>query len=180
MFERFTKSARHVVLNAVSEAENDRAERVTAEHLMLSLLRAPAVTASLLADSGVLPEDVRDEFAQARRRAGLTQSEVDALSGLGIDLPSIVSRIEATHGPDALAAPKRRRPHLPGSHIPFADEAKNILTNALVQAKENRDRHISDHHFLLAMAAAPGVPAQILAEHGLTYTAVLRHFAKAG
>jgi len=181
MFERFTTSARQVVLDAVTEAEQDRATRVAPEHLLLALLRDTARTASLLTGSGLTPDIVRAESSRTHRQAGLTQSEADALSDLGIDLASIVDRIEAAHGQNALAAPRRRRPHLPLGHIPFAAEAKAILANALTQAREHRDRHIADHHFLLAMASTPGqLPAQILADHDLTYAAVRRHFAKAG
>lgn len=176
MFERFTKAARQVVLDAVTEAEQERARSITPEHLLLALLRDATRSAPLLATAGLTRDVIRQEFAAAHRQAGLTPAEAEALTHLGIDLTAIVSQIEAAHGPNALATPRRRH----SGHTPFAPEAKSVLTGALAQAREHGARHISDEHFLLALAATPtSLPAQILSAHGLTYRAIRTHLAQA-
>ena len=169
MFERFTKSAKQVVFTAVVEAEQAKAPEITPEHLLLALLREGARSAPLLTAAGLTKETVRAEFAEAGRRAGLTEAEAAALGELGIDLNAVVDRVEATHGRNALAGPARRRPRFPLSHIPFTQEAKSVLVAALREARERSDRQITDEHLVLAMAATPGVPAQILTGHGLSY-----------
>lgn len=35
-----------------------------------------------------------------------------------------------------------------------------------------RDRRIGDEHLLLALTVRPGVPAEVLADHGVTYESV--------
>ncbi|GAB3453118.1 Clp protease N-terminal domain-containing protein [Actinophytocola sediminis] len=179
MFERFTKVAKRLVLDAVTEAEHARADTITAEHLMLALLRDGTRSGPLLADAGLTREAIRAEFASANRRAGLTESEAKALGDLGIDLTAIVDRVEATHGKNALApTPRPRRLLL--NHIPFSPEAKSVLNNSLAQAREHGARHIADEHFLLAMAAAnTRLPATILAAHGLPHATIKTRLAKA-
>ncbi|MDW8806237.1 Clp protease N-terminal domain-containing protein [Streptomyces scabiei] len=180
MFERFTKDARAVVLGAVEHAERTRAGEVTEEHLLLSLLDREASRASFaltalgLAGAG-RRESVERDLAEARRRGGLSRADVDALSGLGIDLTEIVSRVEETHGVGALASDtkgiRRGRKRLSG-HRPFTREAKGVLTRSLRAAHAHRDRHIGDEHLLLALTTRPGVPAEVLADHGVTYEAL--------
>jgi hypothetical protein len=41
-------------------------------------------------------------------------------------------------------------------------------------ALAQRDRYIGDEHLLLALAARPGVPAEVLADHGVTYASLRR------
>jgi ATP-dependent Clp protease ATP-binding subunit ClpA len=179
MFERFTKAARQVVLNAVVEAEREQAPKITPEHLLLALLHEGTRSAPVLTTAGLTKEVVRKEFATAHRRGGLSETEAEALAELGIDLAAVVARVEATHGENALAPTSRRRSRHPLGHTPFTSQAKSILVNALRQAQEHNDRHVADEHFLLALAATPGLPAQILATHNLTYPHLRTHLAKA-
>ena len=166
MFEKFTAATRQVVLDAVTEAERERAAEVTPEHLLLALL-CGARSAPVLAEAGLTRSTLLDAFATAHRRAGLTDADTEALAALGIDVPAIVDRVERVHGPDALAAPRRRR--FPKSHLPFAPTAKAALSGALRQAKERRHRHIGDEHLLLALSTGTGPATQALTDHGLTY-----------
>lgn len=101
MFERFTKDARAVVEGAVAHSERVGAETVEEEHMLLALLdregsRGSFALTSLGADG--FREALERDLADARRRGGLSRSDAEALSGLGIDLSEIVSRIEEAHG----------------------------------------------------------------------------------
>ncbi|MFF8384529.1 Clp protease N-terminal domain-containing protein [Streptomyces kanasensis] len=176
MFERFTKSARSAVKGAAAHAERADADAVTEEHLLLALLDlegGPSATA--LAALGVTGRRVSVEsaLAEARRRGGLTRADADALAGLGIDVTEIVAKVEATHGAGALAGGRRPARRWSG-HRPFTRSAKDVLERSLRVALGRGDRHIGDGHLLLALAARPGVVADVLADHGATYTALER------
>lgn len=182
MFERFTKDARAVVLGAVDHAERSRAVMVDEEHLLLALLDREASRAAFALDALGLAErrgSVARALTEARRRGGLSRADADALSGLGIDLTEIVSRVEEAHGVGALESgrtdgSKKGRGGRWSGHRPFAPGAKQLLTRSLRVALAHRDRHIGDEHLLLALTAHPGVAAEALADHGVTYAAVER------
>lgn len=175
MFERFTKDARDVVKEAVAQAERAGAPRVDSEHLLLALLDREGSRASFALGALGLTErrePVRAALERVRRRGGLTQAETDALAGLGIDVPEIVARVEEVHGAGALSGGKGggRR----SGHRPFGRDAKAVLTGALRAATARRDRRIGDEHLLLALTVRPGAPAEVLADHGVTYESVTR------
>lgn len=110
MFERFTKDARDVVRGAVEYAERAGVRSIGAEHLLLALLDREGSRASFaLAALGLAEgrESLRQALAEARRRAGLTRADADALAGLGIDVTEIVSRVEEAHGAGALSGDRR-------------------------------------------------------------------------
>ncbi|MFH8464731.1 Clp protease N-terminal domain-containing protein [Streptomyces sp. NPDC017991] len=195
MFERFTKDARAVVLGAVGHAERLDAETVEEQHLLLALLDREASRASFALTSlglGGRRESVQRALAEARRRGGLSRADTDALSGLGIDVSAIVSRVEEAHGEGALEAAhgngkgdgrgdgndsgrgKGWWAGFVGQRRPFARGAKDVLTESLRMALAQQDRHIGDEHLLLALAARPGVPSEVLADHGVTYVALRR------
>lgn len=176
MFERFTKDARAVVTGAVEHAERGGAKTVDAEHVLLALLdregsRASFALAAL--GGGRWLESVRGALEQARRRGGLSQAETDALAGLGIDVAEIVARVEEVHGVGAMSGDRKDRAWWSG-HRSFSRGAKDVLERALRIAVARRDRHIGDEHILLALTARPGVPAEVLADHGVTYEALTR------
>ncbi|MFF6997257.1 Clp protease N-terminal domain-containing protein [Streptomyces sp. NPDC008313] len=176
MFERFTKDARAVVLGASEHAESSGAEAVEEEHMLLALLDREASRASFaLAALGVDKRraSVREALADARRRGGLSRADADALSGLGIDLTEIVSRVEEAHGVGALGSGRKGAGRWPGRR-PFARGAKDTLTRSLRIALARRHRHIGDEHLLMALLIHPGVPAEVLADHGVTYESVTR------
>ncbi len=161
MFERFTRDARSAVTGAVAEAERTGAQRVGEEHMLLSLLALGA-----LDPLGVDRTAICDDLAAARRRGGMSKADEEALAGLGIDLAEIVSRIEETHGEGALSDPASRsrsgRPR-------FSPGAKKVLEQSLRIALGRKDRHISTLHLLLSLLSRPGTPAEVLADHGVTY-----------
>ncbi|MFE9019673.1 Clp protease N-terminal domain-containing protein [Streptomyces sp. NPDC007808] len=176
MFERFTKDARAVVTGAVEQAERGGARTVDAEHLLLALLdregsRASFALAAL--GGGEWLESVRRALGEARRRAGLSQAEAEALAGLGIDVTEIVARVEEVHGVGAMSGDRKDKGWWSG-HRSFSRGAKDVLERALRIAVARRDRHIGDEHILLSLTARPGVPAEALADHGVTYEALTR------
>ncbi|MET7737987.1 Clp protease N-terminal domain-containing protein [Streptomyces sp. NPDC005402] len=174
MFERFTKDARAVVMGAVEHAEG--AGSVDAEHLLLALLDQEAGRASFalaalgLADRG---DAVREALGEARRRAGLSQADTEALAGLGIDVSEIVARVEEVHGVGAMSGDRKDKGWWSGRRS-FGRGAKEILEKALRIAMARRDRHIGDEHILLALTVRPGVSGEVLADHGVTYESVVR------
>ncbi|MET7693329.1 Clp protease N-terminal domain-containing protein [Streptomyces sp. NPDC005483] len=176
MFERFTKDARAVVMGAVEHAEQVGAGAVDAEHLLLALLDREAGRASFalaalgLAERG---DAVREALGEARRRAGLSQADAEALTGLGIDVSEIVSRVEGVHGVGAMSGDRKGKGWRSGRRS-FGRGAREILEKALRIAVARRDRHIGDEHLLLALTVRPGVAGEVLADHGVTYESVVR------
>ncbi|MFI2430904.1 Clp protease N-terminal domain-containing protein [Streptomyces sp. NPDC018693] len=177
MFERFTKDARDVVRGAVEQCEGTGAGTVEPEHLLLALLDREAGRASfVLAALGVAErkESLREALAQARRRAGLSRAETDALAGIGIDVSAIVSRVEEVHGVGAMSGDARERGWWGAGRRSFGRGAKDVLERSLRLALARRDRHIGDQHILLALTVRPGVVAEVLADHGVTHESVTR------
>ncbi|MFG3047841.1 Clp protease N-terminal domain-containing protein [Streptomyces sp. NPDC048241] len=166
MFERFTKDAREVVQGAVAHAERAGVRSIGAEQLLLALLDREGSRASFAFAALGLAER-KDSLAEARRRAGLTRADTDALAGLGIDVTEIVSRVEEAHGAGALSG-DRRDPGGWSGRRTFDQDAKDVLEGALRAAVGHRDRRIGDEHLLLALTVRPGVPAEVLADHGVT------------
>ncbi|MFJ4469130.1 Clp protease N-terminal domain-containing protein [Streptomyces sp. NPDC089424] len=188
MFERFTKDARAVVKGAVEHSEEVGARTVEAEHLLLALLDRGAGRGSFALSALGLDrrrDSVRRALEAARRRAGLSQADTDALAGLGIDVTEIVSRVEEAHGVGAMSGdpgdgPGEREKGRRGGHRPFGREAKHVLEKSLRIALARRERTIGDEHILLALTARPGVPAEVLADHGVTYASVTRVIGEGG
>ncbi|WP_284574082.1 Clp protease N-terminal domain-containing protein [Streptomyces sp. 2P-4] len=174
MFERFTQDARAVVKGSVEYAERTGSATVTGEHLLLALLdREDTRAAAALRE--LCPPDrrpaVATALADARRRAGLSRADAEALEGLGIDVGAIVARVEEAHGRGALAGGRRGAGWRSGRRS-FSREAKTVLEKSLRIALARKDREIGDEHVLLALTTAGGVVAEVLADHGVTYTSV--------
>jgi ATP-dependent Clp protease ATP-binding subunit ClpA len=122
MFERFTGSARQVVVQAQHHARRYDHNFIGPEHLLLGVIANDHNPVSaVLHDLGLTPERTEAEFARltgsqpvgagpkapttpqppaANPLAGL---DADALASIGIDLDEVRSRIEATFGPGALS-----------------------------------------------------------------------------
>lgn len=173
MFERFTKPAKDLVRGAADRAERAGDPYVTAEHLLRQLLAASGTPGAVaLAAAGIDSEAkraaVERDLNEARRRGGLTKSDAEALAGIGIDVAEVVDRVESAHGPEALARSRSWR----RGRTRFAADAKSVLERSLRVALGRGDKAIGDEHILLALAAARGIPAEVLADHGATYAAV--------
>ncbi|GAA2530666.1 Clp protease N-terminal domain-containing protein [Streptomyces levis] len=183
MFERFSKDARDVVKSAFTYVEGGGGGSVEAEHLLLALLDREGSRGSFaLAALGLGPDErepVREALREARRRAGLSRAESDALAGLGIDVAEIVARVEEVHGVGAMSGDRKDTRWWSGRPS-FGRAAKDVLEGSLRAALAQRDRHIGDEHLLLALTVRPGVPAEVLADHGVTYASLVRVLYGAG
>ncbi|MFF4257313.1 Clp protease N-terminal domain-containing protein [Streptomyces sp. NPDC001663] len=177
MFERFTQDARAVVQGAVGHVERSGAQSVDAEHLLLAVLDREASRASFalasLGLAGGRKESVREAVVEARRHAGLSRADADALAGLGIDVSEIVARVEEVHGVGAMSGDRKDKGWWTGRRT-FSRAAKSILEQSLRTAVSRGDRHIGDEHLLLALTLRPGVAAEVLADHGVTYESLIR------
>jgi hypothetical protein len=120
MFERFTDSARHVVVQAQNDARRLGHNYIGCEHLLLAAAAASEPASAVLRDQGVTPERVEAEILRTIGRGQPTDPlgglDREALAFLGIDLDVVRARIEAAFGPDALtrAHPAARRSRRPG------------------------------------------------------------------
>jgi hypothetical protein len=106
MFERFTGTARHVVVQAQADARRLGHHYIGCEHLLLAAAAAAGPAGAVLRDQGVTPERIEAAILHAAGRgqaAGpLGGIDREALAFLGIDLDVVRDRIEAAFGPDAL------------------------------------------------------------------------------
>jgi len=161
MFERFTADAREVVVEAQQDAIRLDSPQIDALHLLAALLHFPDSKAgSLLTGFGLALDDVAAETARVRRRGGITEADAEALGEFGIDVETILDRIEQAHGPNALvggAGGRKRR------HIPFADESKKVLQVCLKEVISLGGKELGTEHILLALTALRGPAADVLA-----------------
>lgn len=181
MFEKFTREARHVVIDAQEHAREADAPEIGTEHLLFGLLRESrgGVVATFLADRLPDRQYLRAEFDQVRRRGDVTDADADALAELGIDIDQVVRAIEQAHGQDALArepvpeatsARRRRWRKQQVRHIPFSAAAKDALQRCLGEAMELGADHIGTEHLLLSLLAGRGTVADVLATHDIQAT----------
>lgn len=139
MFERFTTSARAVVLGAQGQARALHSPRIEPTHLFLGALAVAeeplkdALAGAGFSVDGVL-EDARSQDARA-------------LSSLGIDLDAVLTTVDAAVGSYAVDGPQTGS----RNHIPFAQSAKDALKLSLKEAVERRDREIGVEHVLLGV-----------------------------
>lgn len=119
MFERFTDTARHVVVQAQENARRLGHNYIGCEHLLLAAAAAAEPASAVLRDQGVTPERVEAEILRTigpgQTADPLGGLDRQALAFIGIDLDVVRARIEAAFGPDALtrahpAACRGRRP----------------------------------------------------------------------
>jgi len=166
MFERFSPEAREVVVEAQRVASDEASANVDPLHLLTSLARNTEVLTAL----GCPGDELADDLRRVRRRGGMSDADVEALSGFGIDVEHIVDRVEQTHGEGALAGGTRNG----RGHRPFTQEAKKVLAQTLRETLDVGDKRIEGEHLLLALTAIPGVAADVLAQRGIDYLAVRR------
>lgn len=109
MFERFSRPARQVVVEAQEEARSLGHDRVGTEHLMLAVLRRPEQPgAATLVRLGVSAENCRAAVSSVVGGAdgdALGPEDAEALKAFGIDLDEIRRRAENAFGDGALDAP---------------------------------------------------------------------------
>lgn len=145
MFEKFAKDAREAVVHAQDEARSLGADRIGPEHVLLGTVRAPGtVAAQALGRLGV----DHSTLLAAVRALPAHAIDADALAGIGIDLASVRTEVEASFGPGALDAATGSSPRK--GHLPFDPSAKKLLEVALREAIRCKHRRIDSGHLLLA------------------------------
>ncbi|MFF9001725.1 Clp protease N-terminal domain-containing protein [Streptomyces achromogenes] len=177
MFERLTKEARAVIEGAVEHAWSGGARTVDAGHVLFALLDSEGSRASFALSALGLAQTrdaVREAVGEARRRAGLTRAEADALAGLGIDVGEIVARVEEAHGVGAMAGDLGSPGWRGGGRPRFGRGAKDVLERALRVALGRGERCVGGEHVLLALTVLPGVAGEVLADFGVTFEGVTR------
>lgn len=188
MFERFSRSARQVVVLAQEQARDMHSTRIGTEHLLLGLLtESEGLGARVLRDAGLTLDGAREQVrAEMHRLSGPAQSqavqEADAraLEAIGIDLPTVRARLEDVFGKGAweraqrpprsrgLQLWRRRSEHRWSRHLSFSPRAKVVLELSLREALRLRHNRIGTEHLLLALLwEGQGLGACVLAARGL-------------
>jgi hypothetical protein len=119
MLERFTDSARHLLVQAQHEARRLGHNYIGCEHLLLAAAGLAEPAGAALRDQGVTPERVEAEIVRTVGRGQAADPDGraadptgrgdplhgldrEALASIGIDLDVVRARLEAAFGPDAL------------------------------------------------------------------------------
>ncbi|MGW5237353.1 Clp protease N-terminal domain-containing protein [Monashia sp. NPDC004114] len=119
MFERFTDTARGIVVRAQDDARRLGHDFIGSEHLLLAVAATDEPAGAVLRGSGITPERVEAEILRTVGRGPaadpLSGLDREALAFIGIDLDVVRARIEAAFGQDDptrdhLAARRGRRP----------------------------------------------------------------------
>lgn len=174
----FGTSARRAVQAASDRARLEHAPELRPEHLLLGLLDEPDSTASrILAEFGIPEqrEHVIAAFRAADRRGGLTDADLEALAGLGIEVETVVDKVEQNLGPGVLSAAntkrRRRAPTVVKGGPPFGVDVVRTIHAAIMEMKDMRLKLVGDEHLLLALLQRPGLVSEVLADYDLTYSA---------
>ncbi|MBA2391095.1 MAG: Clp protease [Geodermatophilaceae bacterium] len=170
MFERFTSSAREVVVAARREAKDVDHSIAGTEHLLLALVQdSDGLGGRALRRLGLDPVAVRHSIDTIRSRGPVGDLDVEALGSIGIDLDAVRRRVDAAFGPGALdrAGPTRRW------RSPFSPRAKKALELSLRESIRRKDGYIGTEHLLLGvLREGRGMAARILADAAIDRTAV--------
>ena len=118
MFERFTDTARHIIVQSQEDARRLGHHYIGCEHLLLAAAATGEPAGAVLREHGVTPERIEAEILRTIGRGQMTDPlgglDRQALASIGIDLDVVRARIEAAFGPDALTrdlpAYRSRRP----------------------------------------------------------------------
>lgn len=176
MFERFTVSAREVVVRAREEARTAKAPLIGTEHLLLALLDDRAVTAyPVLTAAGLTAAGVRAQVARlVRPPAGeLTDEDAAALRTIGIDLDAVLAHIGESFGQEAMtpAAEQggRRWGRRTSSANRFTPRARKAMGLALREAIRHNAKFIDDGYILLGVLRSDGLAAKIIHDAGVGF-----------
>jgi hypothetical protein len=105
MFERFSREAKYVIVDAQKQARRLGHHYIGPEHILLAVVSADHPASAILNAHGLTPAYVEGEIT---RRVGTGAGpfgglDRDALASIGIDLDAVRARIEASFGPHAMA-----------------------------------------------------------------------------
>jgi ATP-dependent Clp protease ATP-binding subunit ClpA len=167
VFERFTESARMVVVYAQEEARGLGHPHIGAEHLLLGVVRV---------EHAILPAGVDDIRARIGKGPGTWSGQIPFTSGA-----------KGTLERAAREAMALGRTHIAPAHLllGLADEPEAVLAagatrermrdaamRRLAASPQSADLDAADGRLLLAMLAKDGRSAALLREHGLDEAAI--------
>ncbi len=169
MFEKFTKDARSVVIDAQQVARELRSPSIDSRHLLVALVAPVGTTSASAMSGGTVPAglaatglDAADIAARARRAIGESVTlDADALASVGIDLEEIRRRTDEVFGAGALERAGTRKARR-GKHVPFTPDAKKALELALREAIRLQDKSIDSEHLLLGILRADCPAGRVL------------------
>jgi ATP-dependent Clp protease ATP-binding subunit ClpA len=176
MFERFTKPARAVVIQAQAEARELRHDRVGTEHLLLAMLaEGSGLAAEALRAGGAGYADLRDRIVgyEGTGPRLLGDADAAALKEIGIDLDAVRRKVEESFGEGALRPPPPRKRGLfrrAGTYLggSFSPRAKKVLELALREALRLDHHYIGTEHILLGLIReGDGLGARVLTDAGI-------------
>lgn len=172
MFERFTRDARTVVIDAQRYARESVSPQVEPLHLLVAMAHNPNGTAAaVLSGLGLEKAALDAELRRLVRRGGISDSDVEVLGEFGIDVERIIEKVEDAHGKGAFATGARP---VKSGHIPFSRKAKKALELALREATRIGDKHIGEEHLLLGLARLSGPAEDFLTAHGIEHSDIVR------
>lgn len=168
MFERMDAAAKRVIHRAVAAARLDGAHDVLEEHLALALFDDPESGARRLAGE-VDIEALREAFARARRRGGVSDVDAAALRDLGIDVDEIVRATEAGLGTNVLGHRRPRR------NPRFSKGAADTIGHMVREAVLRKQRVMGTAHLLLGLLRPGGFSTGVFQSLGVRYDEVAAH-----
>lgn len=152
MFERFTESARAVLVEAQDLAVELYAPAIDVGFVFYGCAQLREETAGKpLHERGITGASIRQLLPRGDEPA---RGTIDAasLEAIGIDLADVRHSVEETFGPGALdAAPDRRNIAVSRRRPPFTPEAKRALEQSLRVALELHDKRLEPGHLLLGL-----------------------------
>jgi ATP-dependent Clp protease ATP-binding subunit ClpA len=167
MFERFTREARAVVIDAQQQARRLGHNYIGCEHVLLAVAASESVVAATLHERGVTPARVEQAVGEVVGGSLFESLDKDALAAIGIDLSLVRDKIEAAFGPEALRTPPHRRRRRwrqartgdkGRGHIPFTPAAKKCLQLSLREALALHSRSLGVEHIALGLTVMPDGP----------------------
>ena len=195
MFERFTKAARAVVIDAQAQARDLGHETIGTEHTLLALVSDDHGTvAGILRGRGIDRAHVRaaiiehvGDRSEATTIVDRDAADAAALKSIGIDLDAVRAAIEENFGAGALhltrPAPRKKGilgRFLPaGGHVPFSSRNKKVLELSLREALRLKHNFIAPEHIMLGiLREGGGLAALILAEGGVDFDTLRDELAR--
>jgi ATP-dependent Clp protease ATP-binding subunit ClpA len=172
---RFSAAARQAMTLADTEAERLRHEYLGPEHVLAGLARLTGSRAArILAASGLTGEAVSaalDAQVSAGLLPGPGRNQADLLRSLGIDLNQVRQALEASFGPEAVAAASRRpagrtwwgrrRTACSGPLAGKAMLAKRAFGFAAEEASRAGQPEVRPEHLLLGVLRDAQQPAKL-------------------
>lgn len=151
MFERFTESAKSVLVEAQDLAVELGSRHIEPRHLLYGCAAVRDETAGrVLRDLGITAASIRQSLPREDERAA-ESVDPSALRAIGVDYEAVRAAVEENFGPGALeAAPDRRLP-TGRRRPPFTPDAKRSLELALRVAVELHAKLMVPGHLLLGL-----------------------------